>query len=286
MEHAIVQQIQSTFVYTSETKDEDIIPSKLIQLVVVDSSVREIPAEAFRRCKASLVHVQLPETLRRIGKDAFYSCSNLKSVQFISSSDGGASLNKISSRSNHHDPTNLEDGTIVFPEWAELEIIEEGSFCCCKSLRKLSICPASTKLGEGAFSNCCLLSSVEFLPERLQVIEPYLFAYCESLTTVKIPSSVIRIGDSAFYRCRNLTCFELPQGLLDIGRWSFAVCRSIETLHIPSTVSSIGACAFLGCSGLEHVTLPPNLERIEFDMFNGCGSLKYVNIPSVGADES
>eukprot|EP00980_Cylindrotheca_fusiformis_P023658 scaffold10724_cov91-Cylindrotheca_fusiformis.AAC.1 len=93
------------FVYTTETKDEDIAKKTLTHLQV-DSSVSEIPAEAFRFFKA-LVHVKLPETLTRIGKDAFHYCCSLKFVQFVSNND---------SRENLSNPTDLEEGTIVFQQ--------------------------------------------------------------------------------------------------------------------------------------------------------------------------
>eukprot|EP00980_Cylindrotheca_fusiformis_P018430 scaffold6067_cov85-Cylindrotheca_fusiformis.AAC.1 len=250
MEHASsAMDPEEFFVYTSETKDED-IPKNTLTHLRVDSSVSELPEEAFRKCGA-LVHVKLPETLTRIGKFAFEWCVELKLVQFVS----GRSLETLSSS------LNLEDGTIVFPEGTELEIDEEA-FSFCHSLRKVMFCSVSTKLGEGVFQLCRGLLSVE-LPEGLQVIEQDLFSDCESLTTVKIPSSVVKVAEFAFYGCRLLPSVDLPQGLLEIGVSSFAECCSIETLLIPATVSSIGERAFLGCTGLAYITLPPTLETIE-----------------------
>eukprot|EP00980_Cylindrotheca_fusiformis_P011632 scaffold2750_cov67-Cylindrotheca_fusiformis.AAC.1 len=52
----------------------------------VDSSVREIPDQAFAYCEA-LEHVQLPMTLTRIGARAFNTCGYLKFVQFLVSSN-------------------------------------------------------------------------------------------------------------------------------------------------------------------------------------------------------
>eukprot|EP00980_Cylindrotheca_fusiformis_P027040 scaffold18532_cov54-Cylindrotheca_fusiformis.AAC.1 len=114
---------QEFFVYTSETKYADVTKETLIQLRV-SSSVKELPVEAFCGCTA-LVHVHLPEALSRIGRLAFARCSELKCVEFFSKGSLGATS---------IDP-NLEDGKIVFPERATLQI-EDCAFSGCNSLRK------------------------------------------------------------------------------------------------------------------------------------------------------
>eukprot|EP00980_Cylindrotheca_fusiformis_P009283 scaffold2032_cov122-Cylindrotheca_fusiformis.AAC.5 len=253
------------FVYTSEMKAAD-IPGLLTHLRI-DSSVKEIPADAFFS-KKGLVHVQLPETLTRIGASAFCDCSKLTCVQIISDDPFETSSNN---------PASLEDGMIVFPERSMLQIDAEA-FYACYSLRKVIVCSVSTNLGEAAFCDCFGLISVE-LPEGLQVITALLFGYCESLTTVNIPSSVIKIGKGAFQRCSSLTLVDLPHGLLEIGKCAFEGCCSIEALHIPPTVSTIGEMAFGHCGELKHIKLPSKLERIERNLCNGCERLEYVDMP-------
>eukprot|EP00980_Cylindrotheca_fusiformis_P000700 scaffold167_cov110-Cylindrotheca_fusiformis.AAC.28 len=253
------------FIYTSKTKDAD-IPRKTLTHVRVDSSVREIPERAFQYCIA-LAHVQLPETLTRIRGEAFCYCFDLKCVQVVSRNAETSSI----------DP-NLEDGTIVFPAKAKLQI-DEKAFLSCESLRKVSVGSVSTILGNGGLSFIGGLISVE-LPEGLQVIETRLFLFCASLTKVNIPTSVIKIGEEAFSLCQNLASIDLPHGLVEIGVRSFEKCYSIETLHIPSTVSSIGREAFGNCRHLKHIELPPTLKAIESDMFFECRSLEYIDIPS------
>eukprot|EP00980_Cylindrotheca_fusiformis_P024804 scaffold12494_cov64-Cylindrotheca_fusiformis.AAC.1 len=115
------------FVYTNETKKAD-IPEETLTHLLVDSSVREIPDEAFEFCEA-LMQVQLPETLTRIGNLAFGQCHSLKCVQFVSDYD---SL-ETSSMS-----PKLKDGSIVVPESTELHI-ERYAFRACTSLQKVIV---------------------------------------------------------------------------------------------------------------------------------------------------
>eukprot|EP00980_Cylindrotheca_fusiformis_P015236 scaffold4230_cov94-Cylindrotheca_fusiformis.AAC.3 len=112
------------FVYTSETKDDD-IPKQTLTHLRVDSSVREIPASAFKDCNA-LVQVQLPETLERIGEEAFRFCCRLSGVQFVSNA---------STETSSSSTQLLEDGLIVFPERAMLQV-GDGAFSSCSKLRK------------------------------------------------------------------------------------------------------------------------------------------------------
>eukprot|EP00980_Cylindrotheca_fusiformis_P005836 scaffold1228_cov119-Cylindrotheca_fusiformis.AAC.3 len=252
------------FVYTTNHQQTNKPAVADITHVQVDTSVREIPVNAFREFKF-LTHLQLPETLRRIGKRAFGECRGLMCVEFISDS----SINKN---------PNLEKGLIVFPERSPLLQIDEYAFSFCNSLRKVVICSVSTKLGKAAFAQCSCLRSVE-LPDGLQVIESRLFAGCGLLTTVKLPSSLITICKEAFDGCRRLHSFDLFYGLVEIGEGSFSVCESIQTLHIPATVTTIGGRAFRDCRGLRDIKLPPTLERIEGSTFSGCRMLEYIKIP-------
>eukprot|EP00980_Cylindrotheca_fusiformis_P026738 scaffold17166_cov113-Cylindrotheca_fusiformis.AAC.3 len=240
------------FVYTSETKDTD-IPKQTMTHLRVDSSVTEIPERTFVSCMA-LVHVQLPETLKRMKAFAFYWCLQLKRVEFISSE---ASL----------------------PESAKLLQIDEEAFSSCENLRKVVFRSVPTKIGKQVFRRCKRLVFVE-LPEGLQVIEEYLFLYCFELATVKMPSSVIKIGAGAFSYCQSLTSLDLPHGLLEIGETSFFACHSIQTLQIPPTVSSIGQRAFEACHGLQRIKLPPTLKRIEGKLCILCKGLEFIEIPA------
>eukprot|EP00980_Cylindrotheca_fusiformis_P000933 scaffold248_cov111-Cylindrotheca_fusiformis.AAC.10 len=254
------------FVFTRDTNYAD-IPRGLTHLRA-DSSVREIPSKAFQN-RHNLVQVQLPDTLSRIGESAFASCFRLKNIRFAQ--------NPAFVATSSESP-NLEDGLIVFPERAELQI-DKCAFSYCRGLRKVIVCSVSTKLGEAAFSNCRSLRAVE-LPQGLQVIEAWLFCRCLVLTSAKIPSSVIKICHHAFFLCRCLTSFDLPYGLLEIGACCFRGCSSIEALQIPPTVSSIGKSAFQNCIKLKQVTLPTSLERITQLLFYGCQKLEYIDIPA------
>eukprot|EP00980_Cylindrotheca_fusiformis_P017725 scaffold5565_cov92-Cylindrotheca_fusiformis.AAC.4 len=250
MERSEIEEVDpSYFVYTSETKDAE-VPRTTLTHLTVDSSVREIPGEAFRSCEA-LQHVHLPDTLIAIGRYAFAECWNLKCVQFISNS---------SLETSNQNP---EDESIVIPETEEILWIEEFAFSSCRSLRKLIVCSDTTGFKEIVF------------------LSNGVFEGCVSLMTVKIPSPAMVIPIEAFSGCRSLTSFDLSHSLVrGIGYKAFNGCSSIENLYIPATISDIDKSAFQDCRKLKSIELPPSLEIIQTCTFKGCHGLEYINLPT------
>eukprot|EP00980_Cylindrotheca_fusiformis_P022603 scaffold9494_cov84-Cylindrotheca_fusiformis.AAC.4 len=104
------------FVYHSEMKIADIAKESLTHLRV-DSSVSEIPFEAF---KDSSKEVVVCSTNIKFGEQVFYGCRGLISFE-------------------------LQEG---------LQLIERGLFSACSSLRKVRIPSSVIKIGDYAFYNC------------------------------------------------------------------------------------------------------------------------------------
>ena len=61
-----------------------------------------------------------------------------------------------------------------------------------------------TTIGNGAFSNCELLTDV-IVPSSVTVIKDWAFPRCPALTNVVIPATVTQIGRTAFSDCNNLS---------------------------------------------------------------------------------
>ena len=82
--------------------------------------------------------------------------------------------------------------------------------------------PGVTSIGESAFDNCDLLTSVT-IPDTVTSIGRSAFDGCVSLTGVTIPSSVTNIGDFAFNACSSLTGVTIPSSVTSIGFQAFAI---------------------------------------------------------------
>ena len=169
--------------------------------VEIPNSVTSIGDEAFSFC-TGLTSVEIPNNVTSIGNNAFFNCNNLAEIivdsgnMYYTSKDGVL--------------YNKDMSTIIsFPGG------KSGDFIIPNSV---------TSIGNGAFSFCAGLTSVE-IPNSVTSIGEYAFYYCTGLTSVEIPNSVTSIGEHAFYNCTGLTSVEIPNSVTSIGERAFGHLR-------------------------------------------------------------
>lgn len=183
--------------YTDEYSGSVVIP----ETVIYDSksySVTSIGYEAFFRC-SNLKSVIIPNTVTSIGDLSFYKCTDLTSVMV------GINVTSI--------------GTLAFNQ--------------CKSITSITIPNGVVSIGSSAFSNCSSLSSVN-IGNSVTSIGEYAFQNCSSLTTIIIPNSVKNIGHHAFDAC-SLRTLVIGLGVTSIGSNQTT---PIKTIWLPNTKPS------------------------------------------------
>ena len=209
---------------------------------------------AFYGVRATMTEVHLPNTLTRIGDNAFYNCSSLESVTIPDS----------------------------------VTSIGSSAFYNCSSLTNINIPDGVTSIGDNTFNRCSSLTGDLVIPDSVTSIGYNAFYNCSSLESVTIPDGVTSIGSSAFYNCSSLTSINIPDGVTSIGRYAFSGCSNLTSVTIPDNVTSIGDGVFNDCSSLTSVTIPDNVTSIGDDAFFRCSSLTSVTIPdnvtSIGDD--
>lgn len=203
--------------------------------------------------------VNLPNSVKRIGNDAFYA------GEYIYSSNYGSNIEFIN-----------------FPEG----LIEVGShaFAYNKRIQKL-VLPNSVKyVGDRAFSVMEKLQSVEY---NVPCSGQSAFYDCDMLERVKIGSNVETIGKNMFSYCKKLTKVEFEERNnsmpLSIDEDAFSSCENITEIILPEGVDSIGKEAFKNCYGLTSVKVPSTLKSIEKSSFSGCENLQKIIIEDVAA---
>ena len=172
-------------------------------------------------------------------------------------------------------------GDVTIPEW--VTSIGEGAFQECCDLTSVTIPEGVTSIGERAFEMCDNLTSVT-IPESVTSIGKEAFAFCDNLTSVIFPKSVTYIGEGAFHDCSSLTSVTIPEGVTSIEDETFADCSSLTRAIIPEGVTSIGDSAFSGCESLTSVTIPEGVTSIGNHAFSWCKSLTSVAIPESVTD--
>jgi hypothetical protein len=131
-----------------------------------------------------------------IGSGAFWSCTNLESIEL---------------------PNSLTN-------------IGDRAFCYCSDLRSIDIPDYVVSIGEHAFDECFFLSSVH-IGNSVESIANDAFYNCYGLSEATIGSGVTNIGDRAFGRCFGLTYVTiLCETPPELGLYVFSDAANINNL--------------------------------------------------------
>lgn len=148
-----------------------------------------------------------------------------------------------------------------------------------------------TSIGESAFSNCTLLTSVT-IPSSVTTIGNTVFTGCSALTDIIIPNGVTTIGSEVFVGCEELTSISVPSSVTSIGLMAFSGCWQMTSITVDPanmTYKSIDGMlyskdetVFISCPGGKtgSVTIPSSVSEIKELAFVYCDQLSSITIPS------
>ena len=197
-----------------------------------------------------LANVEIPSTVTKIGKNAFFNSNALISMIIPS---GVSEIGESAFASCW----NFEN--IIFEENSQLKSISKSLFEGTK-IKNISIPEGVTSIENSAFKSCGSLVKVE-LPSSLVNIRNFAFQNCGSLDTVVFAenSKLEVIGDCAFKDCRTLSYIEIPSGVNYVGFETFAYCSNLTKIEsyvevVPETDGS----AFDGCPENMRIGVPYN----------------------------
>lgn len=144
-------------------------------------------------------------------------------------------------------------------------------------LRSITLPKSISSIGESAFYNCPVLSSI-CIPDGVKSIERQTFSGCTNLDSVIIPESVTSIGDGSFSLCSSLSSIIIPKNVESIGKSAFFECLNLNTVTLSDRIKIIGDGAFRNCSGLSSIVIPDSVTTIDNQAFYFTG-LTSVFIP-------
>ncbi len=128
-----------------------------------------------------LYDVKFSNGLREIGKEVFYCCFGLKSVDIP---EGVTSI-----------------GDKAFAWCGAYKSF--GTSYSCYNFKKVTLPSTLRTIGASVFSNCQVLQSIN-IPEYITEIQDYTFEYCYGLTSIIIPKGIEKIGKRAFFQNQSL----------------------------------------------------------------------------------
>lgn len=159
-----------------------------------------------------------------------------------------------------------------------VEAIGDYAFCCCKSLKSVTVPDSVTRIGRSAFAVCTGLTSVT-LPDSIKEMGSGAFSGCSELTSINIPDSITSLPDGVFPGCTSLSSISIPDSVKSLGKGAFRECSGLTSITLPGGIKEIGAGAFRECSGLTSIKIPDSTKSFGELAFYGCDKLTSISIP-------
>ena len=172
-------------------------------------------------------------------------------------------------------PTVTYNGT-TYP----VTSIDEIAFYCCEGLTSVDIPSSITKIGNFAFGNCPVLTSivVESGNPRFDsrnncnaIIETASNTLIAGCKNTMIPNSVTKIGNFAFEGCDGLTSIVIPNSVTAIGNKAFYNCDGLTSINISNSVTAIGNNVFENCDELASIVIESGNPR--YDSRDNCNGI-------------
>ncbi len=244
--------------------------AETLESLILPDTLTRIGNNAFSGC-TNLKHIRIPDSVKQIGAYAFSGCDNLnyqidKGVKYISSV------------TNQYyaliDAKNFVGGEYEIKD--SCKIVLPYAFSSCISLTNLVISDSVINLGERAFNQCTSLKNV-IIGSGVRSVEESVFEDCNSLVNLIINDGVTIIGDRMFFDCSSLKNLTIPNSVTSIGSSAFYNCTDLSTVVISDNVKEIGDGAFYA-TNLTNIKLPNKLENLGDYVFEDCSNLMEIEI--------
>lgn len=212
--------------------------------LTIGNNVKAIPDNAFSSLRL-LSSLNIPDSVQRIGVNAFSYCSNITGMLFLPNS---------------------------------ITYIGDGAFRECGGFTGQLLLPDSvTYIGNEAFRECEGFTGQLLLPDFVTYIGSYAFEKCYGFSgNLTIPNSVSYIGVDAFSFCKNLTSLNFNADSCTQALSAFNACRGISSLTIGTTVKNLPDYIFSSSDSVfisGALTIPSSIKHIGEHAFSGCRNI-------------
>ncbi len=236
--------------------------------IVINEEVDAIGNNAFANFKNLQDVTFLGNTVKKIGRRAFYGCKSLTAIRLPASvSDIGAYA--------FYDCGSLRMADLADTNVSELKIYTFGN---CYSLEDLRLPGAISKIGDYCFEKCNRIKQINF-PETLQYIGICSFAECDKLDNLNLKNSKqkLEIDMYAFYKDKKLTNVTLSSGVNAIRSYAFAQCPDLREVQILSDSITLDGNIFDQVNSITFYAKQNNLDVKNY-VSQSNGKLSYVEI--------
>ena len=286
-----------------------------LEKIVIPSSVTYIEMEAFSGC-TSLSEIEIPSSVGAIGNNAFAGTKWLtdkrKENPYVV--NNGYLLDMQTAGVNINIPNTVKYiacdipkniVSIVFPE--SISSIDSG-FMNCTKLVKVTITSSETSIGDGAFSGCTSLETIE-IPETVESMKISSFTDTKWLENnlvdgkylivnnimydaqdwdddVVIPDGVKEIRIDFLNSSKSIHSISFPASVEKIHVWKPSILYEIFVSSNNKNYSSYDGCLYskdkktlYWCPTLkEKVSVYPETTQIAYNAFSYCDKLESIDI--------
>ena len=230
-----------------------------------------------------LTSLSLGCNITKIGDNAFYGCSNIKSIYWNLRTCVDP---EIYTQAPFYP---LRDSITEFTFGDSVRHIPAYLCHSMSRLHQLYIPERVSSIGQFAFRYLGTMDSIAVHEDNMfydsrnhcnALIETSSDILLLGCYKTQIPYDITGIGDCAFRNVRNLTAVEIPEDVSFVGKEAFNGCHDMKTLSLPENLATIDDYAFQDCDSLTHVTLPSHLATVGFRAFAHCSGLEEINSPA------
>lgn len=241
-----------------------------------------------------LTEIILPSNLGYLGRNAFYGCSNLKTITLPKNINFEQSFLDCFSffSCSSLEAIHVEDGNVNMKSEDGCLIIivnDLKSLAAVPCARKEFVIPTDIEQTLCyTFPEDCKIETLTILNESLQLESYYFdkFIYLKNFivnNTHQLYTSVEGVLYSknkktivCYPSGRESTSYAINEGVTWIGDGCFNTSIYLETMNLPEGIEIIGGNSFSNCKKLKEITLPSTLKEIGHYAFQHCYNLKKI----------
>lgn len=231
-----------------------------LRIVILNDGLETIEYGAFSN--TGLLRIEIPESVTKIGDDAFEGAS----ADLVIVGKAG-SVAETYAKENRIIFENLE-GVRTYPEE-----IDESELISVEVLMNLEESPEEDFVcvdhGNGVVEllEYTGTDEVVVIPEywkgiQITTISPYSFGYNSIVKAVRVPDSVTEISDFVFGTNEKLEVVILGSGVKSLGQSSFMSCTNLRELVLNDGLEKIDTFALSGCESLKRLYVPGSVSEI------------------------
>lgn len=188
-------------------------------------------------------HVEIPNGITRICREAFCGCANVKTIDIPSS------VKLICNKAFCNMP-NLE--VVTFGEG--LETIEHEAFANCVNLKYVRLPESLKDMEYATFCKCERLEKIEF-GKKLKVLEANVLYRCNGITELVIPKTIKKVSTNEINGLDGLKLLRIESDFSKVKKFHIVDCKNLTDVTFIEEIVNLKGLQFIVCPKLEKVTV-------------------------------